>query len=74
MWGPRCYISLANGEERGAGLVLTPDTPSFKKLPSPTMRRRHVQVSAAASLSPEDLKQLQLSSGQKAAEPAVHLV
>lgn len=29
--GPRCYISLTNGEQRGAGLVCTPDAPFFLK-------------------------------------------
>lgn len=33
--GPRCYISLANGEQRGAGLVCTPDAPSFKNAWAP---------------------------------------
>lgn len=33
--GPRCCISLANGEEKGAGLVCTPDAPSFKNASAP---------------------------------------
>lgn len=51
--GPRCYISLANSEQRGAGLVCTLDAPSLKMLLSSCLQlsnSTHMRNSSAEAL------------------------
>lgn len=58
--GPRCYISLANGEQRGAGLASIRNAPSFKTtvLLSPTQQlslEQQRDPGPAASCTPDQL-------------------